>query len=511
MATHDEYYDANQGRLWIQPDGLNTETLNLGCHDVGDLTEPKGDVTQRYCPDPREAGKWSVAVTTQAPADRPTTSITVGIGPVADYLESHGDCAMPLYIHQGQCGDANAFLNFSRGVALPNATVTSVTQTNLVSRESRDMAEQTFEISSEWLLKYYKLRQVLRTSIDDQDANDVAFITPGRCMGVCGPAQADCTHGVVAYATDGATQSNVEVTHNGGVTWATRAGPYLAANHIMSIVCFEVTPGMYRTVVVRNTLAATVLQTFYSDDWGVTWVGPVAVTGSVVIEAAQWNGALFALDAQHIWLVTDDGAGAVGAIYFSNDGAVSWTAQVSSSGDALNYVRFINENIGMAVGDTDDVNLTTDGGANWALAPTAGSVGGFNVMCCDLHDQYRLWIGYSNGTLYFSNDGGTVWTQRLFSAPAGGATLVRISDIMFVNEHCGYFILRWTLGGNNRSSVYRTVNGGWSWEIYSDIAAWGYYVVDGLDAIWACDCNHAIAVGDVLTTPAIGTVLDLSS
>ena len=45
-----ENFTAAMGAVWVQPDGPNTEVLYLGCHDVGDIVQPQGDVATRFCP-----------------------------------------------------------------------------------------------------------------------------------------------------------------------------------------------------------------------------------------------------------------------------------------------------------------------------------------------------------------------------------------------------------------------------------------------------------------------------
>ena len=501
----DAILNSKQGIIFIQPDGPNTELFPLACHDLPDLPDPRGDVTPRYCPDPRNPGGWRLSNRNQGPPDRPTFTITTYVGATADWLERNAACPMPLYVNQAMCGRLDAFLNFDKSRILPYGVVTSHSETNLVMREGNESSEQSFDISSDWMSRAYKLRQTRRTSAWAAQANDIMFTNVGRCIGSCGSAQPICDEGLIVYNAAAPAVAVVEFTLNGGVTWASVNGPWVNTCNHMSCTAFPWSPGVTRWIITRSTLAATNLAIAYSDDLGVTW-NVVAMPGALVTEAALTGGALFSLDAQHIWLCTD-GAGATGNIYFSDDGGLVWTDQNAPSTDDLNYVRFIDKDVGMCVGNTDEVLLTTDGGVNWALAPTAGAVSGAHILCCDLHDQYRLFIGYSDGTLYFSRDGGTVWTQRVFTMPAGGATAEQITDIMFVNEFCGFFTLIWDdNAAAERTSIYRTINGGTDWEYYTEAHL---MTTTGWRALWACDCNHAVAVGDVDVTMAVASIVDV--
>ncbi|GAG37424.1 unnamed protein product, partial [marine sediment metagenome] len=247
----------------------------------------------------------------------------------------------------------------------------------------------------------------------------------------------------------------------------------------------------------------------WSDDSGTTW--NVVTVGSTNGEGGQWGGALFALDHRHIWFVTDQGN-----IFFSTDGSLSWTEQgIGVTGNALNYVRFVDYNFGIAVGETDTVLITSDGGAHWN---SVTGPGGADYLCCTIFDGHRAWVGDSAGSLFYTDlldtsMAATDWAERLLDTPTGALSTDRINDIMFVREsgfqtddHCGYLVTKWKEDSNYHGAIYRTINGGYDWEIW--YTATMDTPVTGLNAVWACGQNQAFAVGTDIG--GVATIIELN-
>ena len=135
----EEYFSADMGSLWVQTDGPNSEPLYLGCHDIGDIAEPGGTVTKRYCPDRAGHGKWKVALTSQGIPGDVTFSITTYVGKTADYLQTLANksakCPFPVYVHQSTCGRKDVFMAYEAGTLLQNCRFTNRTKTNMAARE----------------------------------------------------------------------------------------------------------------------------------------------------------------------------------------------------------------------------------------------------------------------------------------------------------------------------------------------------------------------------------------
>lgn len=507
MSRQGDYFDANMGVLWVQPDGPNTQPQYLGCHDLGDVSEPQGDIAQRYCPNPDGPGSWDVVLVTQGPPDRITTTVTTYVGKTADWLEKQ-ICPIPVYVHQSMCGKKNIFLSYDRGELYQYARFASKGRTNLVMREGVDASEQTFDLSADSYSnglfgKYYPLKLTPQVTTEANTLYDIAFCNALTCLGPCGPAKGICTDGYIVAAAGAGVSANVLRTIDAGTTWAaTAADPFAIDEDIISVVCFPISRTITRVVVGRGTTdVANPAEIAYSDDNGATWTN--VNVGSTNGEYMQWTGALFAIDNYNIWAITD-----LGNIFKSTNGAVSWTEQTTTNVNGLNYIRFKDENHGLTVGDTNTILYTEDGGAHWVTITGPAAQAAQDALCCEILDAYRWWVGYADGELWYTNDGGTNWFQRAFTAPAGAATVDRVNDVMFLDDFLGFFVIKWTDGlADEYGTIYRTFNGGHDWEVYQVDTAFDSGTPIGLNSVWACHYNLAYSVGDPIdSTGAIYTV-----
>jgi photosystem II stability/assembly factor-like uncharacterized protein len=292
----------------------------------------------------------------------------------------------------------------------------------------------------------------------------------------------------------GAAVPDTIVTFDRGATWTVAAAnPYVAATEsIVSGVCVEIDCDTVRHIMVRGTLAATVLQTIYTDDDGATWSALTNVTGSVAADAATGPQSMCAIDAEHIWLVSD-----AGQAFFSSDAGVSWTEQdtalVASGATALNAVHFYNHNVGVAVGDTDTVIYTLDGGTTWqAGAATTGGVNLQTVQVLDINPIIAV-TGDSAGDIYHSWDGLANWTQTW----APGTSVACIS---FCNKLNGLMIDN--IAGPT-AVLYHTVNGGRSWHAVNTPTT------TALNSVVMLAPHFGYAVGDLVG--GVAMILEISA
>ena len=120
---------AGQASIWAQPDGPNTKPLYLGCHQMGDIELPGGDLTRLYCPDPSATGKYKVSGSFQGEPEVPTFSIDTPIGKTRDYLE-RWLCQGNILVNKLTTGRRDLFANFDRAFAFTKAARTGRTMTD---------------------------------------------------------------------------------------------------------------------------------------------------------------------------------------------------------------------------------------------------------------------------------------------------------------------------------------------------------------------------------------------
>ena len=487
-------FTTKQWAVWVQPDGPNTTMRYLGCQTLDDISEPGGGINELIrCFKPDGSG-WEVKGSTRNPPEQVTTSITGLIEDTAGYLEQiaeSGRCPFPFYVNGKACPPYDVFAGATRWYALEYSEIGTATLSGLAHREEDNVSEQGFEISA-WppLLRGRAVstdRLGMATFTDD--GNDIASCSTARCAGDCGAAIDTCEVLVIATDSVGGTAApQILRSADNGATWAaTAADPFNAKENAIAIECFMVSSTENRILTARDGAAATPMHVEYSDDDGATWTD-VTVTGSTNAYGAVYAGALFSMDYYHNWLVITDGA-AGSEMWFSEDGGETWTEQTLADPTKFLYaVHFQDEDNGMVVGAADYIEITTDGGDTWSAGTATGDGG--DLLCVGENMGGDIWwVGSDDGQIYYSDDHGTTWAERTFPGSSAGA----VYGLGFKSKTVGYMAHSPT---NATAIVYRTRNGGTTWEAESATQ-------DGeLYAVLPCTINQAWAVGEVGAAPA---------
>lgn len=465
-----DIFKSSQGALWVQPDGPNTKPQFLGCHDLGDITEPGGAIDTLFrCFNPNGDG-WIVKGSTVTPPDPVTTDITVDTSEVRDWLERiKGE--FTIFALQRTGGPANLFTNWKRATIVGRARIGQKTSTGLVRREEDIRSEMNFEITAlPPAYRAFDIRALRQATSETESLNAVVFL------------DGDLEGFAVGDAASGSPSNVAEVlyTDDGGGTWtATSADPFSGAENISAVVAFPVAADTNRVIVARGTTdAGAPAEIAYSDSDGAAW--QAVNVGSTNAQFVAGARGLFALNATAIWAVTDDGY-----IYKSEDGGATWATQnagVATSND-LTHVHFVDEAVGWAAGASDTILRTTDGGTTWSTVQPTGESSAITALYA--LDEDRAWVG-AGGSLYYTKDGGTTWTERAGWTNSGIGT---VKDIQFVpgSDLVGFML------HNNASpvgSVYRTINGGYDWQLVQTTTN------AGLNAVHVSDENLAFAVGE---------------
>ena len=448
---------AGQSSLWVQPDGPNTKPLYLMCHGVGDLTEPMGDETLLYCPDPAEAGAYTVKNSFTGEPGVVTTTVVTDIRRTADYLESLGKCRFPLFIHKVCNGRRDVFTNYDRSFVLRFTRVSQRTLGNLASRTPGDENEstQTFDAAARFLSRIFNLMASRVTLAAVGDITGIAICGEDRCESACGAAEQKTDLIFVAtkaLAASAAAIAEVYMSENGGSFAATAADPFGAGEDIQGIVCFRVGRETTRVIVARGTTdAGNPAEISWSDDNGDIW-NDVNV-GSTNGEFVTNGHALAALSRYNIWLGTN-----LGNIYFSDDGGLTWTKQtaVPVSATPIQGISIYSPNTAFAVHSGGQVDKTNDGGETWSAATASGT-----AAARDIHaiSPYFVWVVGTDGKFY-SHDAGDSWATR-DTVPTGA--------IEFLDEMTGI-----AAGSAASGVIYETINGGYDWSPLPTITNQGF-------------------------------------
>jgi len=463
----------------------------LGCHTLDDISEAgRGikDIIRCFKPD---GTGWEILGNTRNPPDPVTTTVTGLIDTAADWLErivEGANCPFPLYVNGKTCPPYDVFGGAARWYALETAEIGTAGLSGLSHRDEDNISEQSFEIMA-WppLLRGRAISTDRIGFTGTENLNDIASCSTPRCAGDCGTAVDACDM-LVAVADADPASADVWLSFDHGVSWAaTAVDPYVGTTtDLKSVGCFAVDSDTTRILVAREAVAGMPMHVYYSDDSGANWTD--VTVGGTHGYGATYGGSMYVMDMYHIWLVTTDGATG-SEMWFSDDGGETWTEQ--TLGDATQYyyaVWFSDEETGMVVGAADAVETSTDG-TTWATATATGG-GGDLLHVTENAGGGFWWVGTDDGDIYFSDDQGVTWTRRDFPGDSAGA----VYCLDFATKTVGFLVHSPTAATGR---VYRTRNGGLTWELESATVAGELY------SIITCNINEAFSVGEIDTTALV--------
>lgn len=218
----------------------------------------------------------------------------------------------------------------------------------------------------------------------------------------------------------------LDVSTNGGATWS-NVIPYMTSNNIQEMHVHSATQYWLAGYQNNGNLLGWVART--TD--GVTF------QYTLTSQAYGYLTDIWFTDASNGFVTTN-----LGQVLKSVNGGASFSLSYAGSGNSLRALRFLNNNLGIAVGYNGAVVKTTNGGSAWSTLNT-GSSGNFQDVAILSAQQYIV-AGIDG--IYRTTDGGATWNQELTTT---------INHIHFVNGSVGYAT------GNDH--VFKTTDGGNTW------------------------------------------------
>ena len=203
-------------------------------------------------------------------------------------------------------------------------------------------------------------------------------------------------------------------------------------------------------------------------------------------------------------------------LLITNDGGTTWQSVgfEEDLGGVYRKIQFIDEKIGVAMGDSGTLIKTTDGGENWVFV-TQGPIGTFNsadfpspglgfavnsngeifritdkaekIYQADQNalrniqflDDQTGWVSGSDGMVFKTTDSGLTWSQLQTPVDA------HLESMHFIDKETGFF------GISAYSQLLKTTDSGKTWEVL-DIKS-GNFVARG---IYFLTKNKGFIVGE---------------
>lgn len=181
-------------------------------------------------------------------------------------------------------------------------------------------------------------------------------------------------------------------------------------------------------------------------------------------------------------------AGKYVSILYSDDYAATWRDQIPNSKATLFAPSFADEFKGIIGGSEGTVFTTTDGGSIWDVQHFSIDDNFFGSAIYDTGDQLHMWLGTSSGRVYYSDIGGSVWDTV-------AQNLGSITDLININQTS-------FIATTEQGRIYKGA------EIIYDDPGVRMNAIDGFGLIggpyWAVGDN-----GKILYSAAAGTDWDL--
>jgi len=137
----------------------------------------------------------------------------------------------------------------------------------------------------------------------------------------------------------------------------------------------------------------------WSNDSGNTWTSSKTLPGRHI-----WSGCL--LNSQ-----TAIGLGYGGVIFRTEDAGVTWEQIATGIDTWLSRMKFVDENLGLAVGYSAIIT-TEDGGKTWTRRPIPPHIGDCSLIGIACADKARWLVVGSQGVILESKDSGQTWISQ---------------------------------------------------------------------------------------------------
>lgn len=461
------------------------------------VSDPAGDVSPVYEPDPYQFGQFRIVGTIRGvPALASSSLERRRLYDTSSWktLKDIG-CAFDVHVNFGICSNPDSHNDAELIDVFEQAQTTAYNTTDLGALDGgqngavNEMlpfnAQAYFQIDPQLALTELNPSGVTREILDIDICDRI------NCGTSCG-AYSDGCQKIFALSTAAGGSpglpADVIVSADGGATWSKTNIDTLAVasapNHAACVGPWYVvtsTASPYIHYADQATiLAAPGTEVWYSNTSG--------------INVAGTPNAIFAYASSQVWVV-----GTGGYVYKYSD--ITGTPTVQTAGTVtsqnLNAIHGTDEDNLVAVGASNAVIYTRDGGLTWTsvTGPAVGVV--LNTVW--VKDPDSWFIGAANGNLYYTNDRGANWTRVRF--PGDGAGSVNMIKFNETPSQTVGWLCHATATPVGR--IFRSLDGGNGWDLMPKTGGTGPTVQRYNDVALCRDVNLAYPAGLGATTDGV--------
>lgn len=482
-ASHDtSILQLGQSRIFMQEAATPSQVYKYrGTVNLDGLTEPLGDVTPVYIPSSTQRNRWDIVDEVPGTPGLPTTGFTAkmlkSLRDIWWDLKERG-CRFNVQIVIGDCQRPDNFADWESKILFAGARLTEFTlpSFNPLSGDDNATGDITGSLTGRALERILRIR--FQQYAEDEvvaEVLDGLYYDTIQC-GECGVASDGCRHVYFLTLANGGSpglSSQIVYSIDDKATWATLDIPTLgglSGNRMGAmgsrLVVVSEAAGSHHHILVTDADAGNTL------GWVEVATG-YEVTGSprcIYVRSSEL--AFIGGAGGFIYKLTDPTSG----VTVVSDNSLT-TQRANDIGGYQDTVVSVHNN---------NVVLVSINGGDTFTAQTGPEVGvALNAVA--VIGESTWFIGTANGHLYYTEDGGTSYTQITLDS-----AVTIINRIKFWDSNVGYMSVQ--AGASAR--VYRTDSCGNRWD-YQNPSISGLPTVERINVVIPCGYNEVAAGGRV--------------
>ena len=486
---------SGQARAFVQADGSSPENpyLFVGCLNLGGIQEDLGTGEPIYCPSSEVPGAFDIVATTSPPPALPTTDFTQHMNrQLQDFWWDlrKRKCEFNMIIKISSCARPDDLDDFESKIIVQGNKMTAFNTGSFNGLAEDAAVDLTGSLQMRSFDRFLPLTfgEAADTAVFSEALAGV-YADKIQC-GNCGTPSDGCQRMYVLTATIAASPAlaaQVAYSLNGGGLWG-----YDNINSLSTQTANDLIQVGQRIVVFSEVDEGHHYKAQASIDAG-TVGGWTAVTGGYV--ATHGPLSAWSKSPSETFVAAEGGY-----VYFMSNPAASVTVLTDGSVTTqdLNKIRGRGRTV-VAVGDSNAVIVTQNGGRTWSLV--TGPAVGIALNTVDVIDDRTWFVGAANGKSFYTLDGGTSWVEN-----TPDAAITAVNDIRFVDAIVGYMAV--TISGGVR--IYRTADNGYSWH-FEDPYVSGVPTAVRYNFITPCPGNYNTVMAGGSATGGVDGIIVLGA